>query len=295
VLSNFTLPVNPVEQWMTWDVGSAVNGWISGTLPNYGLYLMRSTEPLGASGPAPPGMRFTGEPSLRPQLTVTYSGDAVQLNQPTILYSNGADLSWSQYTGPSGAPFQKYDVHRSATPNFTPSAATLLTSINDYTVTSYRDSTAAPNQTFYYAVVAGETRIGSSADSVYRPLLQFDLHQVPTNASIVSAQLNLYHWNRAYSSGTSAPLSLHAYPLTASWNEGTGTDSPATCTGNGATWYETTGGSKWVTQGGDFDASTASSQVTMTANENAQWSTFDVSNIVGRWVSGQAPNLGLLI
>ena len=344
VLSSFTLPASPPEQWMTWSVTSAVNGWVSGTQPNYGLYLMRSTEPKKAGGPAPPGMRFPGEPSLRPQLTVTYSGDAVQLNQPTVLHSNGADLSWSQYTGPSGARFQKYDVHRSPTPSFTPSAATLLTSINDYTVTNYRDTMAAPNKTFYYAVVAntsksnevkvtlpadgqatmflqpgpsdgkdtyiyyytgfancanygaaGETYIGSSTDSIYRDLFQFDLHQVPTNASIISAQLSLYHWNRTYSSGTSAPMSLHAYPLTASWKEGTGTDSPATCTQNGATWYETTGGSNWVTQGGDFDASTTSSQVTMTANEAAQWSTFDISNIASKWVSGQAPNLGLLV
>jgi RHS repeat-associated protein len=345
VLSSFTLPAGPSEQWMTWNVASAVSGWVSGTQANNGLYLMRSTEPKSAGGPAPPGMRFTGEPSLRPQLTVTFSGDAVELSQPTVLHSNGPDLSWSQYTGPSGAPFQKYDVHRSTTPNFTPSTATLLTSINDYTVTNYRDTSAAPNKTFYYAVVAntsksneikvtlpadgqatmflqpgpsdggkdtgiyfftgttncanygaaGETYIGSASDAVYRDLFQFDLHQVPTNASIVSAQLNLYHWNRAYSSGTSASMSLHAYPVTGSWNEGTGTDSPPTCTEDGATWYETTGGANWAAQGGDYDASTSSSQVTMTANESAQWSIFDISTIVGRWVSGQKPNLGLLV
>src|SRR2546423_6209340 len=126
--------------------------------------------------------------------------------------------------------------------------------------------------------------IGSSTDSVYRDLLRFGLQGVPLNASNVSAQLSLWHWNRVYASGGAPPMTLHAYPLTRSWKQGTGTTSPATCTGNGATWYEATGGSGWSAEGGDFDGSTASSQVSMAANEAAQWSTFDISSLVSRWV-----------
>ena len=89
-------------------------------------------------------------------------------------------------------------------------------------------------------------------------------------------------------------MTLHAYPLTSSWDEGTGVSNPATCPGDGATWYETTGGHSWSSQGGDFDASTASSQVSIAANEAPQWDSFDVSSLVSKWVSGQAPNLGFL-
>jgi len=339
VLSSFTLPNGASNQWMSWGLGSVVSGWVSGTLPNYGLYLMLSSEPLGASGPAPPGMRYPGDVSLTPSLTVTFSGDAVALYQPTVLHSNGAELSWSQYTGASGAAFQRYQVHRSLTANFTPSAATLLTSISDVAVTSYRDTTAAPNGTFYYAVVANSSKsnevkaklpadgqasmtvqsgpsdgkdtyinyytgyvncanygadgalwAGSYSAGVYRSLLQFNLSAIPAGAGNVSAKLNLWHLYE-----NAAAMTLHAYPLTSSWDEGTGVSNPATCPGDGATWYETTGGHSWSSQGGDFDASTASSQVSIAANEAPQWDSFDVSSLVSKWVSGQAPNLGFLV
>src|SRR5258708_10138492 len=39
----------------------------------------------------------------------------------------------------------------------------------------------------------------------------------------------------------------------------------------------------------------ASSQVSIPALETENWDSFDVSNIVAKWVSGQAPYLGLLI
>ena len=60
-------------------------------------------------------------------------------------------------TGPSGAPFQKYEVHRSLTRQFTPSADTLLATITDPNVTTYRDTTAAPATTFTYKVITNGT------------------------------------------------------------------------------------------------------------------------------------------
>src|SRR5262252_4233651 len=338
VLSSFTLPLNAGYEWMNWDVSSAVSSWASGAQPNYGLYLMLNSESKSASGPAPPGNTFqVGQ--LAPQLTVTYSGDAVALSQPSVMHANGAELSWTQYTGPSGAPFQLYEVHRSLTPNFTPSGATLLTTTNDLTATSYHDTTAAPGGTFYYAVVANSSKsnevkvtlpadgqssvslqlapgqgkatfvyfynkfvncanygadqyllAGADSTGVYRSLLQFNLPQIPSTATNVSAKLNVLHFLE-----NSYNMTVHAYPVTSSWEEGTGVTSPAACTGNGATWYERTGGVMWNSQGGDFDSSTASSQVSIPALETENWDSFDVSGIVSKWVSGQAPNLGFLV
>jgi RHS repeat-associated protein len=339
ILSSYTLPSGASNRWMSWDVSSAVNGWVSGTLANYGLYMMLSSEPLSASGPTPPGMRYPGDISLTPSLTVTFTGDAVAVSQPTVLHANGAELSWSPYTGASGAPFQHYQVHRSPTPGFTPSSSTLLTSISDVAVTSYRDTTAAANATFYYAVVANSSKsnevraslpadgqasmllqpapgdgkatfisyytslvncanygagqglwAGTDTGVIHRSLLQFDLRQIPLGATNISAQLSLWHLYQ-----NSVAMTLHAYRATTSWQEGTGPDSTAVCTGDGATWYETTGGVSWKTQGGDFDAATASSQVSIAANEAPQWDTFDVSGAVGQWQSGQKPNLGLIV
>ena len=338
VLSSFLLSASAGQEWMNWDVSSAVSGWVSGAQPNYGLYLMLSSEKKGDSGPAPPGNTFqVGQ--LAPVLTVTYSGDAVSLAQPGTLHANGAELSWSQYTGPSGAPFQQYQVHRSPAPNFTPSATTLLTSISDLATTTFRDTSAAPGGTFYYAVVANSSKsnevkvtlpadgqssvslrlgpgqgqatfmylydkfvncanygadkfLAAGADStgVYRSLLQFVLPQIPSTATNVSASLSVLHFLE-----NSVDMTLHTYPVTSSWNEGTGTTSPATCTGDGATWYKRTGGVPWASQGGDFDAGTASGAISIPANETENWDTFDVSSIVSKWVSGQAPNLGFLL
>jgi len=171
VLSSYTLSASQAYGWMNWDVGGTVRNWYSGAQPNYGLYMMLNSEPLSASGPYPPGMRYTASSSLTPELNVTYLNDAVTLNQPSLVHSNGAELNWSGYTGPSGAPFQKYEVHRSPTPNFAPTSSTLLTATSDISVTSYRDTTAAPNTTFYYAVVANssksnEVRISLPADGL---------------------------------------------------------------------------------------------------------------------------------
>jgi RHS repeat-associated protein len=338
VLSSFTLPLSAGQEWMSWDVTSAASAWVSGSQPNYGLYLMLHTEAKSASGPAPPGNTFqVGQ--LAPQLTVTYSGDAVSLSQPSVLHANGAELSWSQYTGPSGAAFQQYQVHRSTTSHFTPSAATLLTSTNDLTQTSYRDTTAAPGGTFYYAVVANSSKsaevkvtlpadgqssftlqlgggqgqatfmylangvincanygadpslfVGADSTGVYRGLVQFNLPQIPSGVANVSAKLSVLHLLE-----NTVNMTLHAYPVTSSWQEGSGLTSPATCTGDGATWYERTGGVMWAAPGGDYDSSTASSQVSIPALETENIDTFDVSNIVSRWMSGQAPNDGFLL
>lgn len=338
VLSSFALPLNAGYEWMNWDATSAVSSWASGAQPNYGLYLMLNSETKSASGPAPPGKAFqVGQ--LASQLTVTYSGDAVALSQPSVLHANGAELSWSQYTGASGAAFLGYQVHRSLSPNFTPSTATLLTSTNDVSATSYRDTTAAPNGTFYYAVLANSSKsneikvtlpadgqssislplgpgqgkatfmyyysgfvncanygadqyllAGADSTGIYRSLLQFNLPQIPSSATNISARLKVLHFLE-----NSYNMTLHAYPVTSSWEEGTGVRSPAACTGDGATWYERTGGVMWSTNGGDFAGSMASSQVSIPALETENWDSFDVSNIVAKWVSGQAPYLGLLI
>ena len=121
-LSTLTMTIDNNPRWLTWNVTAAATNWYAGTQPNYGLIFKNQTETLNSGGPAPVSHNYTADTTLLPKLDITYNTDGVTLNQPVTLHSNGAELTWSQYTGSlSGAPFQKYDVHRSATRNFAPS------------------------------------------------------------------------------------------------------------------------------------------------------------------------------
>lgn len=51
------------------------------------------------------------------------------------------------------ADFDRYEIHRSVTSGFTPSAATLIASIKDAAIQNYRDTTARPGTTFYYKIL----------------------------------------------------------------------------------------------------------------------------------------------
>ena len=167
VLSSTSVTLDSPYRWINWNVTSTAQNWYTGAQPNYGLLLKRNPDVLGAGGPALPSAMYS-DTTVVPKLDITYNSDGVWLNQPSTLHSNGADLSWSRYTGAlSGAQFQKYEVHRSATKNFSPSSSTLLTTISDVAVTSYRDTTASPSKTFFYAVVANSS--GSNQVQVSLP------------------------------------------------------------------------------------------------------------------------------
>ncbi|MEV4315002.1 DNRLRE domain-containing protein [Actinocrispum sp. NPDC049592] len=84
---------------------------------------------------------------------VTHAAPApVVMQAPGVVRANGAQLRWSIA---DAAGFTGYQVHRSTTANFTPSADTLLTTITDREVTRWTDTTAAPAKTFRYKVVTG--------------------------------------------------------------------------------------------------------------------------------------------
>ena len=256
-------------------------------------------------------------------------GDAVTLFVPDTVHSNGADLRWSPYLGTA---FDRYEIHRSETASFTPSASTLLTVVRDPSVTSYRDTTAAPRRAFSYKVVANtspsaEQRVtlpaaGTAVKTLQpgpadgkatyiengavscanngardklpvgaatvtdRPLVQFDLHDIPADATIRSAQLLLYR-----PTATAKAITVDAHALRGEWQEGT---SASTCSGTGASWAETQGGVEWNATGGDF-APTAVASVSHAAGAAAGWDTFDVKPAVQDYADGETPNFGFLL
>ena len=338
VLSSATLSAATLgsPQWLNWDITSLFEGWLAGATANDGIELVHNPESTGLSGPVFATQYDTSQsPSNYPEIVVTYTTNAVTLLQPSVVHSNGAELIWTPYLSPTGTPFSSNTLYRSLAPNFTPGPATLVTGFTDPAVTSYIDTTAAPNHTYYYKMVTNgnswsqevavttpadgtanlalqpgfeagkDTWIASNSCSNYgtdagvwvgsgpgfagRGLVQFDLHSVPQGSTVNSATLSmyaLYGANGAPSSGT-----IHTYRVTRAWTTGSGYSG---CTGDGATWYESVGGTNWTTPGGDFDL-TADGGSTIAGNESAQWHTFDVAAIAQRWANGSAPDLGILL
>lgn len=130
-----------------------------------------------------------------------------------------------------------------------------------------------------------------SSSTTYRPTLTFDLPGIPSTAKVTNATLKLY----ADTMPPTHTINVEAHRMTGAWQQGTGglPTSSTTCTGDGATWYESDGGVSWHTQGGDFDPTVAAS-VQHTAADDAGWDSFNIASIVQQWVNGTAPNLGVL-
>jgi YD repeat-containing protein len=332
ILTDF--PLDPDNtQWMAWTVTSQVAAWHAGATNN-GFLLKRHDEPATPSdGPRPPRSGYNVDPTLRPNLEVTWSGNGVTLLEPTTLHSDGAELAWQRYTGPGGS-FSFYDVHRSLTAGFTPSALTLISRIEDQDVTSYRDTTAAPGAAFSYKVVtAGQAsneqrvtlppdahttttlrlepksgratyldssdtcknygarswmRVGTDTGAKYRPTLAFDLRDVPSDATVTSASLEVY-----FQALTGDPGQVNLHRVTRTWNEGTATGG---CTGRGATWSEAHPGVGWGSSGGDFKTPEITSDTRGQNSTNFPgWDQYNITTLVQQWVSGDVPNLGVLL
>ncbi|MEQ1529598.1 MAG: DNRLRE domain-containing protein [Methylococcales bacterium] len=115
-------------------------------------------------------------------------------------------------------------------------------------------------------------------------LLQFDLAAIPTNAHIVSAQLQLY---RKSGSGKGT---IKVYPVTQDWEEGT---QSGTGTADGATWKTFDGSSTWASNGGDFKPTLMASAVVDGSVAGVQ--SWDIAPLVRLWLSGRIANKGMLL
>jgi RHS repeat-associated protein len=130
--------------WHSYNAKPLVQGWVSGSIPNYGVLLRAQDEStLGRGGAYYEASEYAynGGPHVnRPKLVITYGQPSVMLEPITTFYATGAELKWSPY---AGSDIAEYQVHRSIWQTFTPTAATLVAPVGK-NVTSFTDSTAAP-------------------------------------------------------------------------------------------------------------------------------------------------------
>jgi hypothetical protein len=135
--------------------------------------------------------------------------------------------------------------------------------------------------------------------AVKRSLIQFsttDISNVITNKigdASFQSNLNLY---LATAGNLPLDYTIEAYPVTQSWNMGTGRsgDSPKTEDGVSWTWRLESGSGAWATEGGDWllDASGSSQTFTYTSDKDVS---IDVTNMVKLWNSGSIDNNGFIV
>lgn len=127
-----------------------------------------------------------------------------------------------------------------------------------------------------------------------RTIIRFDLANLPKDAKVHGATLELCCSKMGYETKTTAAL----YLLAEGWEEGKGAYGRAK---SGATWdfTDAVAQKRWSEAGGvvvqeDFGHGTPGI-VTTAVVEPEKWITFDVTKGVAEWVSGRTPNHGFLI
>lgn len=162
-----------------------------------------------------------------------------------------------------------------------------ITSCIDNTI--YEESTALSNGLGDYMIV-GRTPT-SQGGNIRRGLIQTDFCLIPSNATIISVELNIQ-----VQSGYGA-VSLHR--ALKPWGEGTSNapgdeTSGAIATAGDATWsFSSYNTASWDNAGGDFTP-TASAISLAEAGKTAIFSTSTMRDDVQSWVNG-APNHGWLL
>ena len=117
-----------------------------------------------------------------------------------------------------------------------------------------------------------------------RSLVRFDLSGIPQPATIQSATLQLYFYRTH--GGTPVERTVQCHQVLKEWNE------------SQATWYNRLSGSPWGTPGVGFDnidAKSSPEDSDVWGSEYPCWKSFDITELIQRWVSGTDPNYGVIL
>ncbi|WP_020608208.1 DNRLRE domain-containing protein [Actinokineospora enzanensis] len=200
---------NATQSWSEWDVRNLAQSWVSGSAANHGLMVKATDETLRRGGAVYQAAEgdYNGDTESIPKLLLTYGRPGAVLQPITKTYATGAELVWTPYADPNpGDPADdivEYQVHRSVSQVYTPSAATLITSVGAQ-ATRFVDTTAqatpdnAPDldwNAYYYSIVV-KTRDGQlipSATQLTRTPKAGQVRQIfrgAADTTLSSAQAN---------------------------------------------------------------------------------------------------------
>ncbi len=290
-----TLTTSGVNRWYSFDVRSLVQSWVDGTLANNGV-LLRQTIPAALSFNLAGAEKADG--SLRPKLVVTYQGGESPLPTATPTATTLASATPTATATDASVPTETATPTRTstatatATSTATPTATLLPTTMPtasgvETTVTLQQGNGGYAGAEDTYLDQYNATSNYSWADSLkvgYKQtmaaLLGFDVSSVPQNASVVSAQLQVYAtgWG-----GSNISLGVYAVVRGAVVGQ--------------ATWSQASSGQAWGLTGCN-DTSTdrrGTAESTLTTSGVGRWYSFDVTALVQDWVSAALANNGVLL
>tara|TARA_B100002019_G_scaffold133062_1_gene114418 strand:- start:159 stop:1253 length:1095 start_codon:yes stop_codon:yes gene_type:complete len=134
-----------------------------------------------------------------------------------------------------------------------------------------------------------------------RVLLQFDASKIESyiSSSVLpnTYKLNLRLYETEGTSGLSEDYTIAAYPLSESWDEGTGKELDVPKTIEGCSWkyrqnYDGASEIEWTTPGGTY---IAGDEVTQSFSSESPDINMDITSIVDKWFNGTNSNYGLLL
>jgi hypothetical protein len=132
---------------------------------------------------------------------------------------------------------------------------------------------------------ASYLQVNSAWDWTQRPLIQFDLPDIPARAEVISARLELKQRSLI------APGRVSVHRVTRGWIEGTLAGGGQA---DGANWPSFDGTNAWADPGGDFDPAPAS-EAQVTSATNGQWLGWEVGGLVEGWLADPSSNHGMLL
>lgn len=261
----------------------------------------------------------------------TWAPRPVAMNRPVVIHATGAEVSWPAYANITCNPandLAAYEIHRSTRPDFTPSAATLVATVNAND-TSFVDRTAPatsdPRAAYYVYMVAVRTRSGqvvAGATQLVRlpkPGQTELVLQTDKAASLSAKSPDTIVDPNGYSltvspdiGGEGAERAVFEFgPLTALPRGAFVTDARlnVACHGTNsatisvygltrtfdasvATWNSAASGVKWRHPGGDYTTPSGSS---MAGSSELNPCDFDATAIVRGWTDLRSAEHGLLL
>ena len=253
------------------DLTTLARQWIASPANNWGVVLK-------GSGPTSGEHNFIASEhwylARRPRLTITYTLGGTPIPTATPTWGPSPTAT----TAPTKTAIVPTATSRpSSTPvtGGTPVTMVLQQGLSGYTgvVDTYLD------QWKWDANYARVTDMRCRSDDARTALLRFDLAQLPSNARITRAVLNLYA-----SAANNNPITLQVYQLLRPWNVAE------------ATWYKASSSGNWASAGANDLADRAlvpEGSFSMTRGQS--WSEFDITALVQTWVNQPASNWGVIV